>query len=322
MSKESRLSGNTVPVGYALEDREILLLDDTGKQVGFNETGEIAVRSRYLSPGYWRRPDLTAAKFRPDPDGGDKSIYLTGDLGYIMPDGCLEHIGRKDFQAKMRGHTVDLSEVEAAILARENIKAAVVIATQNQSQREESHLVAYIVANTASAPGTTLLRRALSDKLPDYMIPSRFILLESLPLTPNGKVDRRALPDPGKSRPELETLFVAPRTSLEKELAQIWAEVLSLDAIGIHDNFFDLGGHSLAATRVVSQVIKQFRLELPLQSLFQSPTVGEMAVVITENQTKKLDETDMHRILAELESLSDEEAKERLAEADPKSSDS
>jgi acyl carrier protein len=141
------------------------------------------------------------------------------------------------------------------------------------------------------------------------MIPSRFVFLDAPPLTANGKVDRRALPEPGNSRPELETSYVAPRTPTETELAIIWSEVLSIDQVGIHDNFFDLSGHSLAATRVVFQVIKKFQLELPLQSLFQSPTVSEMAVVIAENQAKKLDETDLHRILAELESLSDDHAK-------------
>jgi amino acid adenylation domain-containing protein len=316
MSKESRLRGDAVPVGYALEDREVLLLDDTGKQVGFDQTGEIAVRSRYLTPGYWGRPDLTEAKFLPDPEGGDKPIYLTGDLGRMMPDGCLEHIGRKDFQAKVRGYRIDLGGVEAAILAQENIKAAVVIATQDQSERKESHLVAYIVANAGPAPSTTLLRRALSEKLPDYMIPSRYVFLETLPQTPTGKIDRKALPHPGKSRPELDTPFATPRIPIEKELAGIWAEVLHLDPIGIYDNFFDLGGHSLAATQVVSRVIKKFQLELPLQSLFQSPTVAEMAAVIAEHQGTKLDERSLQQILNDLESLSEEEARRLLS--DPK----
>jgi acyl carrier protein len=146
------------------------------------------------------------------------------------------------------------------------------------------------------------------------MIPSVFVMLESLPLTPAGKVDRAELADPGTERPELDTPFVASRTPVEQQLTVIWAEVLALDQVGIHDNFFDLGGHSLAAMRVVSRVIKQFQLELPLQSLFQSPTVGEMAVVITEGQGKRLGAEELERMLGELESISDDEAQRLLTQ--------
>jgi acyl carrier protein len=149
------------------------------------------------------------------------------------------------------------------------------------------------------------------------MIPSVFVFLETLPVVPNGRVDRRALPDPGKSRPKLDAPFVAPRTPVEEKMAQIWAEVLALDRVGIQDNFFELGGHSLAATRIISQVIKHFQLELPLRSLFGSPTVAEMAAVITEHQAKKFGEKDLERILAELESMSEEEAKSLLAAERP-----
>jgi acyl carrier protein len=140
------------------------------------------------------------------------------------------------------------------------------------------------------------------------------LFLGALPLLPSAKVDRKSLPDPSRSRPELDTSFVASRTPIEEQLAKIWAEVLSLDQVGIHDNFFDLGGHSLAATRVVSQVIKRFQLELPLKSLFESPTVAQMAAVITQNQAKKLGDADLHRILSELDSLSDEDAQQLLAD--------
>jgi acyl carrier protein len=145
------------------------------------------------------------------------------------------------------------------------------------------------------------------------MLPSTFILLDTLPLNPNGKVNRHALPELGNARPELSSPFAAPTNSTEEQLTTAWAEILSLDQVGIHDNFFDLGGHSLTATRVVSQVMKQFQLEIPLQSLFQSPTVAEMAAVIMEHQTKKLGEKDLERILAELESMSEEEAQRLLA---------
>jgi len=318
IDKDNPIVTDTVPIGYPLQDMEILLLDDDGREVGFNCVGEIAVRSCYLSPGYWRRPDLTQAKFRPDPAGGDRRIYLTGDLGRMSEDGCLEHLGRKDFQVKVRGYRIEVSEIEVALLDLAAIKEAVVVAREDRPGYQR--LIAYIVPAQGQAPTSTELRRFLKAKLPEYMVPSTFVFLEAFPLTPNGKVDRLALPAPEDTRPELDTPFAAPTTPVEEDLARIWAEVLSLDQVGIHDSFFDLGGHSLAATRVVSQVIKQFLVEVPLQSLFQSPTVAEMSAVITENQAKSLDEQDLHRILAELDSLSDEDAQQLLADQNARTS--
>ncbi|MGZ8444779.1 MAG: phosphopantetheine-binding protein, partial [Candidatus Binatia bacterium] len=169
------------------------------------------------------------------------------------------------------------------------------------------------VPRNKPSPSVGNLREYLGARLPPYMVPSVFVALPELPLTETGKVNRRALPDPGKSRPNLATLLVAPTTEVESKLAAIWEDVLSLDQVGVNDNFFDLGGHSLAATRVVSRVIKQFQLELPLQSLFQSPTVAEMAAVITEHQGKLLGEEELERLLSELELMSDEEAQQLVA---------
>ena len=314
--KETRTAGEMLPVGYKIQDKEVLLLNDAGEEVGFSEIGEIAVRSRYLSPGYWRLPDLTQAKFLPDPDGTDQRIYLTGDLGRMMSDGCLEHLGRKDFRVKIRGFGVELEEVETMIRLHPAVREAVVVARMEDSK--DNRLIAYIVPDPDHAPTTTELRRFLQTGLPDYMIPSACVFLEALPLSPNGKVDRGALPDPGNSRPQLDNPFVAPRTPVEKELARIWAEVLGLGEVGVYDNFFELGGHSIAATRAVSRMIRKFQLELPLQSLFQAPTVAQMAEVITQTQAKKLSEEDLTGVLAELESLSDEEAQHLLAERKPK----
>src|SRR3990172_6913022 len=311
MDKASEIGISTLPVGYAVEDKEVILLDDSGCELGFGQVGEIDIKSAYLSPGYWRKPELTLAKFLSDPKGGDQKIYLTGDLGRMAPDGCLFHLGRKDFQVKVRGYRVEVSEIEMALLEHAAIKEVAVASREVQSG--DRRLVAYFVPTGQPAAGVREVRNFLKDRLPDYMIPSAFVMLRALPLTPNGKVDRLALPEPGKSRPELETPFVAPKTPVEEELARIWAEVLSLDQVGIHDNFFDLGGHSLAATRVVSQVIKKFQLEIPLQSLFQSPTVATMAAVIAKHQGKNLGDEELASILTELETLSDEEAERLLA---------
>lgn len=282
--RETPLAAERVPVGYAIEDTEVSLLDDEGKNVGFNCVGEIAVKSRYISPGYWRRPDLTQAKFLPDPNGGGERIYLTGDLGSMLPDGCLVHLGRKDFQTTIRGYRIEVEEVERALLDLPAIKEAAVIT--REPRPGDKSLVAYLISAKQPAPASNELRGVLAEKLPDYMIPSTFVFMGALPLTPNGKVDRRALPDQGRSRPELDTPFVAPRTPVEKELTQIWTDILSLDRVGIHDNFFELGGHSLAAIQVISRVIERFDVEVSVTSLFEGPTVEGMAEVIARCQNQ------------------------------------
>ena len=314
----SEILGDIVPTGYRVEGKEVLLLDDEGRDVTFNDAGEIAVKSCYLSLGYWRKPDLTEAKFLPDPSGGEERIYLTGDIGRMQPDGCLVHIGRRDFQVKIRGYRVEVGEVEGALMALESIKEAVVVAREDLGG--DKRLVAYLVPAGKVAPRAGELRSFLKEKLPDYMVPSAFVMLEAMPRTPNGKVDRRALPDPGKSRPQLEDPFVAPRTPVEEQLAQIWAEVLSLDRVGVHDNFFESGGNSLTAARIVSQVLQRFQLELSMQVLFEAPTVAEMAALITQNRVKNSGEGDLEGVVAELESLSDDEAQFLLVKGDPERS--
>jgi acyl carrier protein len=276
-----------VRVGYAVEDTEILLLDavDRGKAAGANEPGEIAARSRYLSPGYWQLPELTQARFQPAPNGGER-IYLTGDLGRALPDGCLEYFGRKDHEVKVRGYTVAFAEIEAALLSHDSVKEAVVIAREGASA--ERLLVAYLVATGKPVVTVSELRTFLTGRLPDYMVPSAFVTLNALPHLPGGKVDRQALPVSISSRPKLQTAFLAPRTRAEEIIAGIWSEVLSMDEVGVDDNFVDLGGHSLAAIRIVSRVVDEFQIELPLQVVFQSPTVARMAAVITEYQAKVL----------------------------------
>jgi acyl carrier protein len=223
----------------------------------------------------------------------------------------MVYLGRKDFQVKIRGHRVELAEIERALLSLGQFRDVVVVSLEDHPG--EQRLVAYLVPVRQTAVTASALRVSLSEKLPDYMIPSSFVVLDAMPLTPTGKVDRSALPAPSRTRPELNTIFVAPRTLFEKELAQVWAEILTLDQVGIHDNFFDLGGHSVAATRVVSRVIRTFQVEVPLQALFAAPTVAEMAAVVTQHQAKKLGEQDLNRILAELESLSEDEATKLLA---------
>ena len=313
IDNETQITGDIVPIGYPAEDMRVMLLDDAGKTVPDGETGEIAVKSRYLSFGYWRRPDLTEARFFADPDGGEERIYFTGDLGRMDLEGCLYHLGRKDDQVKIRGYRVEMAETEAALLKVPNIRKAFVTAFEKDP--DDKQLVAYIVSDSDPAPTTTALRHALAKYLPNYMIPSTFVILDALPLTPTGKVDRKGLPGPSMTRPVLDVAYVAPRSPVEQELARLWAEILTLDRVGINDSFFELGGHSLSAVRLISAVIKTFQTDLPLQTLFQSPTIAEMAAILVRHRGKKLSDDEMGRIVTELESLTDEDAQQLLSAA-------
>jgi len=312
MNHGSQIVMDNLPLGYPAEGMEISLLDDDGQQVGFDNDGEIVVRSKYLASGYWNNPTLSAAKFKQDPEDSEKRIYYTGDLALMRPDGCLIHKGRKDYRIKIRGYGVDLIEVEKALLAHPDIDEALV--TTIEEEDGTARLIAYFVCGGQGDVNVGDLRNHLRNKLAEYMIPSLFIKLDNLPLTANGKIDRKALPKPDYSRPELGRPYAYPQNQLEENLVRIWEEVLGVRPIGIDDNFFDLGGHSLAATRVVSRVIQQFQIDIPLQSLFQSPTVADMAAVITAHQGKKLGESQLKTILDELASLSDADAQQLVSQ--------
>jgi len=275
ITHQAELANHVVPAGYAMNTKEITILDDFGQPVGYDTAGEIAIRSRYLSPGYWNDLELTRQKFLPDPDGGDKRIYLTGDLGRMRPDGCLEYLGRKDFMVKIRGYRVVLTEIEAALYAMESVKEAVVVAKERTEG--EKFLVAYIVPAATPAPTVSALRQALAQTLLDYMLPSFFVFLDALPLTPTGKPDRQALPELDYTRPALANAYVAPQNDTEQRLAEIWAQTLDLDRVGIHDNFFDLGGNSLLAGKVLSDIKQAFRIDVPMSALFQAPTIAQLA---------------------------------------------
>jgi amino acid adenylation domain-containing protein len=280
VDKDTEISDAVVPVGYPLGDVDILLLDDEGAAVGCNHVGEIAIKSRHVSPGYWRRPDLTRAAFVTDPQDEGGWVYRTGDLGYLQPDGCLVVTGRNDFRVKIRGFRIEVAEIERALRGLAKIKEAAVVA--HDDQHGEKQLVAYVVSEREQVPTIGELRGFLKDKLPDYMVPSAFVVLDALPLTPNGKLDRLALPAPSLARLELDTDFVAPRNALEEQLVEIWVEVLGVTRVGVYDDFFELGGHSLRVTQLVSRVREVFQVELPLLSLFEEPTIAGLAERIEE----------------------------------------
>lgn len=282
IDKRTKIQDNDVPVGYAHEDLQILILDENGEQAKAGTIGEIAIRSRFLSPGYWRMREMTESRFLSDPNGGEERTYLSGDLGWLTDDGCLFYRGRKDSQVKIRGFQVEIAEVERVLLQHDGVKEAVVLAQEDRAG--ERRLVAYCVPHNWPRITVSELRRWLGKTLPEYMIPSTFVTLAAMPTTPAGKLDRHGLPAPDGSRPELDNLYVAPGDPIEEKLAKIWAEVLGLQQVGIYDTFFDLGGHSLAATQVISRIVMEFKLELPIKFLLNSPTVSEMAAVIAKSQ--------------------------------------
>jgi len=274
IDKETQFTGNNVPLGYGVEDTEVLLLDANAEEVGNDRIGEIVVKSRYLALGYWRQPELTRVVFRPDPSGGDVRLYHTGDLGRRLPDGTLEHLGRKDWQLKIRGHRIEVAEVESALLDIPAVAEAVVMPWE--FQEKDTRLVAYFVLAQDATVTVNEVRRLLQAKLPEYMVPSAFVPLDTLPLTPNGKADRRALPTPDWSRSALENAFVVPRTPWGVLLAETWQCVLEADRVGVYDNFFDLGGHSLGSMWVIDRVAKHTGLRLHPSDL-KYQTLGQLA---------------------------------------------
>jgi len=278
-------TADVLPVGFPINGMRVHLIDDDGRNVGPNTTGQLVVQSRYLSLGYWNKPELTATKFLPDPKGGDQRFYLTGDLGRMTDDGCFFHVGRKDFQVKIRGYRVDTGEVEMIMLAHAGIKQVVVLSQTGRN--DETCLVAYYVPAQDAIPTGAKLRAHFRERLPEYMVPSVFVKLDALPTAPSGKVDRRALPSLETLRMESESFFVAARTPIEETLAGLWMEILGTKRMGIHDNFLELGGHSLNAFQIIARVRAIFGVELSIQSFLDAATVATMAERIEQaNQSE------------------------------------
>ncbi|HSL81570.1 MAG TPA: amino acid adenylation domain-containing protein, partial [Thermoanaerobaculia bacterium] len=267
----------SVPIGRPIGNLRIHVLDARGRPVPPGVAGELRIAGAGLGRGYLGRPGLTAERFVPDPFAGlpGERQYLTGDLVRRRPDGALEFLGRLDHQVKVRGFRIELGEIETALAAREGVREAVVVARPGVGGAGDARLVAYVVPAPGCAPDPEDLSAALTERLPGYMVPSAFVVLDELPLTPSGKVDRKALPEPAPRG--ARGTVVAPRTPAEELLAGIWSEVLGIDRVGVEEDFFRLGGHSLLAPRVVSRVRQAFGVELPLRLLFEEPTVARLA---------------------------------------------
>jgi len=303
-------------LGKALPQKQIYLLDNELQVVGTGEQGEIFLAGN-LARGYLGHPDLTAEKFIPNPmvEEPGARLYKTGDLGRYLPDGYIEFVGRVDHQIKVRGVRVEPAEIERALREHPSVLEAVLVA--HEDKPEHVRLIAYVVPDAGCALSTHDLRLHLAKHLPEYLIPAGFVFLEALPLNHHGKIDRTALPMPSNLRQDLDTRFVAPRTLMEKQIAEIWREVLSLDCIGVYDSFLELGGDSLLASQLISRVTKCFHLNLSVQVLFQAPTVADMAVMIGEHQNKNLSADELNYAVTELESMSDEDV-QRLLGGRPK----
>jgi amino acid adenylation domain-containing protein len=276
----------SVPIGRPIANTQLYILDQYLQVAPVGVAGELHIGGINLSRGYLNRPELTAEKFIPNPFGerAGERIYKTGDLARYQPGGEIEYLGRLDYQVKLRGHRIELGEIEAVLREHQEVREAVALVREESAT--DKRLVAYLIATQeGAAPGQRELREYLKERLPDYMIPSAFVLLSQWPLTPSGKIDRRALPPPDA---KLEKSFVGPRDELEQELTQIWEEVLQVQPIGVTDDFFEIGGHSMLAVRLMSRIKERTGKSLPLAVMFPRATIEHLAELLRQDAAIKL----------------------------------
>ncbi|MEM8531177.1 MAG: amino acid adenylation domain-containing protein [Chloroflexota bacterium] len=304
---------STVPIGAPLTNTQTYILDETFQPVPIGVAGELCVGGDGLATAYFARPALTASKFVPHPYSQYEGVrlYRTGDQARWRDDGTIEFMGRFDHQIKLRGFRIELGEIEVALGQHPGVHEVLVVLQENDS---EKRLIAYLTQPSNERVTVDELRDFLQTRLPEFMIPAVFMVLEQFPLTPNGKVDRKALPQPENSRPALAEAYVAPRTPVEEMVAEIWRDVLEIDQIGIHDSFFSLGGNSLMATQIVARLQSVFYTAVSLRQLFETPTIAELVAAFTQVQAEQFSEDQMTELLAQLEELSDEEAQSLLSQ--------
>jgi len=310
--RELTRTAATVPIGRAVSNTRLYILDRRLQPVPVGVTGELHIGGDGLARGYLDEPGLTAERFVPDPFAGEPGgrLYKTGDLTRWLADGRIEFVGRNDFQVKVRGFRIELGEIETVLREHKSVREAVVVARIDA--RGDAYLAAYVVATHGPLPTGGELRAFLKAKLPEYMLPSVYRVLDKLPLTPHGKVDRHALPRSEGSERELDVAFVAPRNAVEEVLSEIFAEVLRVERVGINDNFFELGGHSLLATQVASRVRKTFQPDLPLRKIFEAPTVASLAALLVAGETSPGQFEKRAETLRSIESLSADDLEEML----------
>jgi amino acid adenylation domain-containing protein/non-ribosomal peptide synthase protein (TIGR01720 family) len=277
-------AGQGSMIGVPVPDLRVYVLDRHLQPVPIGVSGELYVGGGGVSRGYLNSPEISSDRFIPDPFSQESGarLYRTGDLGRYLNYGDIEYLGRIDYQVQVRGFRVELGEIDSVLTGHPQVEESVVISREDPSGHER--LVAYVVPTREGAPAVSTLREFLKTKLPDYMIPSVFMVLDKLPLTPHGKVDRKALPEPDQTKLELESIFVAPRTFEEQNLAKIWSEVLNLKKIGIYDNFFELGGDSILGIQVIGRA-NQSGLKLTPRHLFEYQTIADLAAAAGTGKT-------------------------------------
>ncbi|MET0264841.1 MAG: phosphopantetheine-binding protein, partial [Duganella sp.] len=265
-----------------------------------------------VARGYLNLPELTAQRFIADPfsSAAGATLYQTGDLARWLPDGAIDFIGRNDFQVKIRGFRIELGEVEARLAACDGVREALVVAYGDTP--DDKRLVAYLTAQAGAAPSAALLRRELAQHLADYMIPSAFVVLDAFPLGPNGKVDRKALPAPGRAAVASHA-YAAPQGVVEEAIAAIWQDLLKLERVGRHDQFFELGGTSLLATQFVARLRDAIGVHLPLMQVFEAPALSALAEAAVGAELDKFQASALDLAALDIENLSDEEVERLLA---------
>ncbi|BDA68746.1 non-ribosomal peptide synthetase [Calothrix sp. PCC 7716] len=284
---QNNIESNSVPIGQPIANTQLYVLDQHYQPVPIGIPGELYIGGAGLARGYLNQPELTAIKFIPNPFSNETGtrLYKTGDLARYCSDGDLEFLGRIDHQVKVRGYRIELGEIEGLLGQHPEIQEAIVLMRGDVANNQL--LVAYFVTNTETTLTTSNLRNFLKEQLPEYMLPSVFVQLKALPLTTNGKIDRRALPVPDGARPELEEVYVAPRSKMERAIAKVWQEVLRLEKVGVNDNFFDLGGHSLLMVQVNSKLKDVMNCNISIVEMFQNPTINSLAQYLNQEPEKQ-----------------------------------
>jgi amino acid adenylation domain-containing protein len=303
-------------IGRCVDNAEIFILDDNLQPLPVGVPGDLYAGGLCLARCYHRRPALTAERFIPHPFSkrSGARLYRTGDRARFRADGTIEYLGRLDTQVKIRGFRVEVGEVEVVLSRHPEVEEAVVTARRLQAG-DDNRLIAYVKPRAGSLPSVETLRGYLAQHLAGYMVPSIFVFVDAFPLGATGKIDRRQLPDPQMTRPNLRRVYVAPRNPTEEQLVRIWADVLHIEKVGVEDNFFDLGGHSLLATQVVSRIRDALEVEVPVRIIFESPTIAELMNAIMERQIDSLDDAEVAELLREIDLLSDDEVRSELADA-------
>jgi acyl-coenzyme A synthetase/AMP-(fatty) acid ligase/aryl carrier-like protein len=287
VNAQTTVAAGDLPLGHAVADMEVSILDDAGQPVGPGTPGEVAVTSHYLAAGYLGRPDLTAAKFKTLPDG--RRRYLTGDVGSLDAAGCLRLSGRRDHQIKVNGVTVSLADIEAALIDLPYVAHGLM--AQRFERSERGVLVAYLVPlgdeQTQPRPGLQQVREHLSARLPAHLLPAAVVWLDELPVSIDGKVDRAALPAVTQERPDLEHAFVPPGTRIERTLARIWQQVLGLAPIGLHDDLLMLGSDSISLVQAANMIRSELGAEVDVAAFFAEPTIEAMALSIAASMAER-----------------------------------